>query len=92
MAARTNTRKALFQTPSGNSGEETTSGVNINVANVLFNLDIAEKSVASVHAENEFRNQEKDAHKERMAKLRQLLIEIEEDNWKYENISKLIGI
>jgi hypothetical protein len=34
----------------------------------------------------------KESHKERLDKLKLLLNEIEEDNWKYDNVSKLIGI
>jgi hypothetical protein len=39
-----------------------------------------------------FNISQKDCHNERLFKLKLLLIEIEEDNWKYDNVSKLIGI
>jgi hypothetical protein len=83
-------RKALFQTPGAISNDEHS----IVLANTLLSkLDIAEKALAAVHAENEFTLlAEKEAHKERMNKLRTLLNEIEEDDWKYPNVNKLIGI
>jgi hypothetical protein len=86
MARINNSRKALFQTPGSLASEEHSI--------VLGNskLDIAEKALANVHAENEFTQSQKELHKERMNSLRLLLNEIEEDNWKYESVSKLIGI
>ncbi len=48
--------------------------------------------MANVHAENEFILSVKDSHRERLNKLKLLLNEIEEDNWKYDNVTKLIGI
>ncbi|CAF0776846.1 unnamed protein product [Brachionus calyciflorus] len=89
MARINNSRKALFQTP----GSVSTDEHSIVLANSLLSkLDIAEKALANVHAENEHNIAVKEAHKERMDKLRLLLNEIEEDNWKYESVSKLIGI
>ena len=88
MARINNSRKALFQTPGSIATEEHS----IVIANTLSKLDIAEKALANVHAENEFFLSQKESHKERLNKLKLLLNEIEEDNWKYENVSKLIGI
>jgi CRISPR/Cas system type I-B associated protein Csh2 (Cas7 group RAMP superfamily) len=82
-------RKALFQTPVSNSDDEP-SMVTANVA--YSKLDIAAKALANVHAENEYNMSIKESHKERLDKLKLLLNEIEEDNWKYDNVSKLIGI
>ena len=87
MARINNSRKALFTTPSSGDEQTSTTGIANN-----SKLDIAEKALANVHAENEFILSQKESHKERMTKLRLLLAEIEEDNWKYENVSKLIGI
>jgi hypothetical protein len=86
MARINNSRKALFQTP----GSLTTEEHSIVLGN--SKLDIAEKALANVHAENEYTQSQKELHKERMNNLRLLLNEIEEDNWKYESVSKLIGI
>ena len=92
MARINNSRKALFQTP-GSMSSSNDEQHSIALANSLHSkLDIAEKALANVHAENEFVSSNKDAHKDRMIKLRLLLNEIEEDNWKYESVSKLIGI
>lgn len=89
MARSNNSRKALFQSPAMVANDEHS----IVLANSLLSkLDIAEKALAAVHAENEFALSEKEAHKERMNKLRLLLKEIEEDDWKYPNVHKLIGI
>lgn len=89
MARINNSRKALFQSP----GIVTSDEHSIVLANSLLSkLDIAEKALAAVHAENEFALSEKEAHKERMNKLRLLLKDIEEDDWKYPNVHKLIGI
>ena len=83
-------RKILFQTPgSTSSNEENTI---VMGSTLLSKLDIAEKALANVHAENEFLQSAKESHKERLGKLKLLLNEIEEDNWKYDNVSKLIGI
>ena len=41
-------------------------------------MDIAEKALANVHAENEFNLATKESHKDRMNKLKTLLNEIEE--------------
>ena len=92
MARINNSRKALFQTPSGISLANEEHSVSTLANSLLSKLDIAEKALANGHAENEFNLSAKEAHKERMVKLRLLLSEIEEDNWKYENVSKLIGI
>ena len=81
-------RKILFQTPGSTSAEEHS----IVIASTLTKLDIAEKALANVHAENEFMQSVRESHKERLGKLKLLLNEIEEDNWKYDNVSKLIGI
>jgi len=94
MARINNSRKALFTSPSltGNNDEQNLSlGMLADKPNER-KLDIAEKALANFHAENEFISSSKENHKERMAKLRLLLNEIEEDNWKYDNVSKLIGI
>ncbi len=89
MARINNSRKALFQTPGAASAEENS----LILGNALLSkLDIAEKALANVHAENEFNMSVKESHKERLNKLKLLLNEIEEDNWKYESVSKLIGI
>lgn len=89
MARINNSRKALFQTP----GSITNDEHSIVLANSLLSkLDIAEKALANVHAENEYLLSIKESHKERMGKLKLLLNEIDEDNWKYDNVSKLIGI
>lgn len=89
MARINNSRKALFQSP----GLVTNDEHSIVLANsLLAKLDIAEKALAAVHAENEFNLSEKEAHKERMNKLRLLLKDIEEDDWKFTNVHKLIGI
>lgn len=89
MARINNSRKALFQTPGNGSTDEHS----IVLANSLLSkLDIAEKALANVHAENEHSISVKEAHKDRMDKLRGMLNDIEEDNWKYESVSKLIGI
>lgn len=90
MARITNSRrKILFQTPGSTSNEEHS----IVMGNTLLSkLDIAEKALANVHAENEFHLSVKESHKERLSKLKLLLNEIEEDDWKYDNVSKLIGI
>ena len=89
MARINNSRKALFQTPSSVTSDEHS----IVLANSLLSkLDIAEKALANVHAENEYLLSIKESHKERMNKLKVLLNEIEEDNWKYDNVNKLIGI
>ena len=88
MARISNSRKALFQTP-GSIAIEDQSMVLSNSNN---KHDIAEKALANVHAENEYSLSTKELHKERLANLKLLLNEIEEDNWKYENVSKLIGI
>ena len=87
MARINNTRKALFQTPGSEDSSSTIIGSSLQTK-----LDIAEKALANVHAENEFELSQKEAHKERITKLKMLLTEIEEDNWKYESVSKLIGI
>ena len=80
----------MFQTPgSTSSNEESTI---VMGSTLLSKLDIAEKALANVHAENEFLLSAKESHKERIGKLKLLLNEIEEDNWKYDNVSKLIGI
>jgi hypothetical protein len=57
-------------------------------------MDIIEKTVAksAVNLENEFNAARKESHKDRLQKLKLLLNEIDEDNWKYENVDKLIGI
>ncbi len=90
MARITNSRrKILFQTPGSGSGEEHSI---VMGSSLLSKLDIAEKALANVHAENEFLLSVKEAHKERLAKLKLLLNEIEEDDWKYKSVSKLIGI
>ena len=86
MARINNTRKALFQTPGTDDNP-----IMINTS-LQSKLDIAEKALANIHAENEFVLSQKEAHKERMNKLKLLLNEIEEDNWKFESVSKLIGI
>lgn len=89
MARINNSRKALFQTPGSIAGDEQS----ITLANTLLSkLDIAEKALANVHAENEYILSTKESHKERLGKLKLLLNEIEEDNWKFDNVSKLIGI
>lgn len=89
MARINNSRKALFQTPGSVASDEHS----IVLANsILSKLDIAEKALANVHAENEHSISVKEAHKYRMDKLRLLINDIEEDNWKYESVSKLIGI
>lgn len=89
MARINNSRKALFQSPGIVLNDEHS----IVLPNSLMSkLDIAEKALAAVHAENEFSLSEKEAHKERMNKLRVLLKDIEEDDWKYPNVHKLIGI
>ena len=89
MARISNSRKALFQTP----GSLSTDEHSIVLANSgLSKLDIAEKALANVHAENEFAQSAKELHKERLANLKLLLNKIEEDDWKYDNISKLLGI
>lgn len=89
MARINNSRKALFQTPGATSTDEHS----IVLANTLLSkLDIAEKALANVHAENEYLLSIKESHKERMSKLKLLLNDLEEDNWKYDNVSKLIGI
>ena len=92
MARINNSRKALFTSPSltGNNDEQSSLGL-LEKSNER-KLDIAEKALANFHAENEFIMSSKENHKERMVKLRMLLGEIEEDNWKYDTISKLIGI
>ena len=82
-------RKILFQTPQSTSSEEHSI---VMGSTLLSKLDIAEKALANVHAENEFLVSVKESHKERLGKLKLLLNEIEEDNWKYDNVSKLIGI
>ena len=108
MARIYNSRKALFQTPGGVGGggvgsDEMATHVTLGSVGVVGSThhqlqqlagksDIAEKALANVHADNEFQTAAADAHKERMGKLKLLLGEIDEDNWKYENISKLIGI
>ena len=64
--------------------------------NYAFNkqTDVADKSLAKsiMHLDHEFIQAQKETHKERLVKLKLLLNEIEEDNWKYENVDKLIGI
>ena len=87
MARINNSRKALFLTP----GTYTEDQVNVFLSG---KLDIVDKALARSAAtlENEFVQTKKDAHKERLAKLKGLLNEIDEDNWKYENVDKLIGI
>lgn len=91
MARINNSRKALFQTP-GSVNEEQAyifTGVTSSTK-----IDIVEKALSKSAAtlENEFSQTRKDAHKERLAKLKLLLNDIEDDNWKYENVEKLIGI
>jgi hypothetical protein len=89
MARINNSRKALFlPAPSIDEHSNALGGVGSNSTK----LDIAEKALANVHAENEYTQSQKELHKERMHNLRLLLNEIEEDNWKYESVSKLIGI
>jgi hypothetical protein len=104
MARINNSRKALFQTPltggaSSNtptcalSSSSTIDEHSILLGNTLLSkLDIGEKALANVHAENEFLQSNKELQQERMKNLKLLLNEIEEDNWKYDNVSKLIGI
>ena len=95
MARINNSRKALFQTPSGINGISLASeehSVSTLANSLLSKLDIAEKALANGHAGNEYNLSSKDSHKERLTKLKVLLNEIDEDNWKYENVSKLIGI
>ena len=91
MARIYNSRKALFQTPNSISADQDNSTIITGCA-LLSKLDIGEKALANVHAESEFVQSVNEAHKERMVKLKLLLNEIEEDNWKYDNVSKLIGI
>lgn len=90
MASTSSVRKTLFQTPEIIFHNEHS----IALANTLLpKTDIAEKALAAVHADNEFvLLVEKEAHKERMNKLKHLIKEIEEDDWKYPNANKLIGI
>lgn len=88
MARINNSRKALFQTPGSISSDEGS----MVLANTLSKLDIAEKALANVHAENEYLLSIKESHKERLIKLKSLINELEEDDWKFDNVHKLIGI
>ncbi len=91
MARINNSRKALFQTPSTINDEHAFTGFSNSP---LAKMDIIEKTVAksAISLENEFNAARKESHKDRLQKLKNLLTEIEEDNWKYENVDKLIGI
>ncbi len=95
MARINNSRKALFQTPNSTTGfsanEEHSVSTLTNSALLLSKLDIAEKALANVHAESEFSLSAREAHKERLMRLKQLIGEIDEDNWKFDNVCKLIG-
>jgi hypothetical protein len=90
MARINNSRKALFQTPGGVNEEQAYVFSNTS----MNKFDIVEKALSksAANIENEFNQAKKDTHKERLTKLKALLNEIEEDNWKYENVDKLIGI
>jgi hypothetical protein len=90
MARINNTRKALFQTPSTINEEHAFTFVTTPTTK----LDITDKTMlkSTINLENEFNNARKETHKERLQKLKSLLNDIEEDNWKYENVDKLIGI
>ena len=91
MARITNSRRKIqLQPPALIGGEE--HSIVMGSSSLLAKLDIAEKALANVHAENEFLLSAKESHKERMGKLKLLLNEIEEDDWKFKSVSKLIGI
>ena len=90
MARINNSRKALFQTPCNVHEEQ----AYVFSSTTISKFDIVDKALSKSAAslENEFAQAKKDAHKDRLAKMKTLLNEIEEDNWKYENVDKLIGI
>ena len=90
MARINNSRKALFQTPGAVTEEQ--AYVFSNTPTNKFDIVDKAMSKSAAMLDNEFLQAKKDAHKERLAKLKGLLVEIEEDNWKYENVDKLIGI
>lgn len=94
MARINNSRKALFQTPGSSMANSSIAEEHSIVigSSSMTKSDIAEKALAGIHAENEFTQGQKDLHRERMANLKLLLNKIDEDNWKYDNVSKLIGI
>jgi hypothetical protein len=83
MARINNSRKALFQTPGSTAA---TDEHPILPSSQLSKLDIAEKALANVHAENEFNLASKESHKERMNKLKSLLNEIEEVSICYKKL------
>jgi hypothetical protein len=88
------TRKALFQTP-GSVIEEQVFAFNHGTNSTTSKqLDIAEQALAKsmLNIQQEFLQNKREAHKERLVKLKALLHEIEEDNWKYESAEKLLGI
>lgn len=87
------TRKALFQTP-GSVIEEQVFAFNHGTSTSSKQLDIAEQALAKsmLNLQQEFLQNKRETHKERLIKLKALLHEIEEDNWKYESAEKLIGI
>ncbi|XP_046366666.1 uncharacterized protein [Haliotis cracherodii] len=76
-------RKALFQSP----GVPENARNNSNDFKVLLNKLQIDHDIETMHT-----NLQKDLHEQRMKQLRQLLKSLNDDDWKYPPIDKMIGL
>ncbi|XP_045211709.1 anaphase-promoting complex subunit 16-like [Mercenaria mercenaria] len=75
-------RKALFTSPGVNVNETT----DMNASTLNNRLQIEHET------DDQYKKSQKDAHEKRMKKFRKMAKQLEEDDWLYPPIEKLIGL
>ncbi|XP_060592251.1 anaphase-promoting complex subunit 16-like [Ruditapes philippinarum] len=75
-------KKALFTSPCVNANETT----DMNATTFNNRLQIEHET------DDQYKKSQKDAHEKRMKKFRKMAKQLEEDDWLYPPVEKLIGL